>query len=704
MESIPSESECYPAKLAHGHVQWLINNGIKTVFHPCVFYEHQETKDAQNHFNCPMVISYAENLKNNVEDITDGKIDYIRPFIAFTDEKTAADRLVRLCKEQWNIPEKQVRSAVRLAWAEQLNAKADIAAEGKRIISQLEQSGGRGIVLAGRPYHIDPEINHGIPELIASYGIAVLTEDSLPLDFTPERPLRVVDQWVYHSRLYSAAEYVCKHDNLELIQLNSFGCGLDAVTSDQVGEIMEKSGKLYTLLKIDEVGNLGAVRIRIRSLLSAMNMRKEQNIKAVDVSHRYEKAEFTKEMRQQGYTILAPQMSPIHFDILEPVFKKHGYNVVVLDNDNRAAIDTGLKFVNNDACYPSITVVGQFMDAILSGKYDTDKLAIVMTQTGGCCRASNYIGFIRRALDKAGLSHIPVISLNANGMEKNSGFSFTPGLIMDAVHAIIYGDLFMRCLYHVRPYEKVKGSANELHKKWQDICIDSLINPKTKYRYKDVCKGIVQAFDDFPIDENIKKPRVGVVGEILVKYMPLANNHIVDLLEREGAEAVVPDLMDFFNYSVYGSQYKAEFLGGKKSGAVISVAAIKMIESLRKPAIDALKQSKRFDAPISIYEVTELAKPLLSLGNQYGEGWFLAGEMAELITHGTPNVICIQPFACLPNHVVGKGVIKALKKSYPYSNIAAVDYDPGASEVNQLNRIKLMLSEAKKNINITNEL
>ena len=449
---------------------------------------------------------------------------------------------------------------------------------------------------------------------------------------------------------------------------------------------------------------MGAVRIRIRSLLSAMNMRKEQNIKAVDVSHRYEKAEFTKEMRQQGYTILAPQMSPIHFDILEPVFKKHGYNVVVLDNDNRAAIDTGLKFVNNDACYPSITVVGQFMDAILSGKYDTDKLAIVMTQTGGCCRASNYIGFIRRALDKAGLSHIPVISLNANGMEKNSGFSFTPGLIMDAVHAIIYGDLFMRCLYHVRPYEKVKGSANELHKKWQDICIDSLINPKTKYRYKDVCKGIVQAFDDFPIDENIKKPRVGVVGEILVKYMPLANNHIVDLLEREGAEAVVPDLMDFFNYSVYGSQYKAEFLGGKKSGAVISVAAIKMIESLRKPAIDALKQSKRFDAPISIYEVTELAKPLLSLGNQYGEGWFLAGEMAELITHGTPNVICIQPFACLPNHVVGKGVIKALKKSYPYSNIAAVDYDPGASEVNQLNRIKLMLSEAKKNINITNEL
>lgn len=321
-----------------------------------------------------------------------------------------------------------------------------------------------------------------------------------------------------------------------------------------------------------------------------------------------------------------------------------------------------------------------------------------MTQTGGCCRASNYVAFIRRALKKAGLSHIPVISLNANGMEKNEGFSFSAGLIMDAAHAVVYGDLFMRCLYRVRPYEKTPGSANALHKKWQDICIDSLTNPKTKYTYKSVCRGIVEAFDTFSINESIRKPRVGVVGEILVKYMPLANNHIVELLEREGAEAVVPDLMDFMNYFVYGSQYKAKYLGLKKVTAVISAAAIKMIEAIRKPAINALKRSKRFEAPVSIYDVAEMAKPFLSLGNQYGEGWFLTGEMVELIKNGTPNIVCIQPFACLPNHVVGKGVIKALKKAYPQANIAAVDYDPGASEVNQLNRIKLMLSTAKETV------
>ena len=408
------------------------------------------------------------------------------------------------------------------------------------------------------------------------------------------------------------------------------------------------------------------------------------------------RSEYTAEMQEQGYTILAPQMSPIHFDILEPVFKKHGYNVAILDNDNRTAIDTGLKYVNNDACYPSITVVGQIMEAVLSGRYDTDRLAIMMTQTGGCCRASNYVAFIRRALDKAGLPHIPVISLNANGMEKNAGFKWSAGLLTDAVHALIYGDLLMRCLYRVRPYEKEAGSANALHKKWRNICIDSLTDSKSKYRYKDVCKSIVEAFDSFPIDESVKKPRVGIVGEILVKYMPLANNHLVELLEKEGAEAVVPDILDFFNYSMFGSQYKAEYLGAKKSSAAISAAGIKLIELLRRPAVDALKNSRRFEAPVPIYRIAEMTKPFLSLGNQYGEGWFLAGEMVELLTGGISNIVCIQPFACLPNHVVGKGVIKALRKAYPQANIAAVDYDPGASEVNQLNRIKLMLSAAHK--------
>lgn len=696
MESIPSESECYPAKLAHGHVQWLIDEGVHTIFHPCVFFEHQETPDAQNHFNCPIVVSYPENLKNNVEAAADGEVEYLKPFLAFTSEKTVADRMARFCREQWGIPEKETRQAVSLAWAEQQRAKEDIRAEGARVLKKMRQEGRCGVVLAGRPYHLDPEINHGIPELIASYGLDVLTEDSLPIDFTPERPLRANDQWVYHSRLYTAAEFVRRCDGLELIQLNSFGCGLDAVTTDQVSEILEGSNKLYTVLKIDEVNNLGAVRIRIRSLLAAMRIRREKGIYAHPQSAAYHRAAFTKKMRDEKWTLLAPQMSPIHFDVLEPMFAKHGYNVVLLKNDDRRAIDMGLKYVNNDACFPSITVVGQLMEAVTSGRYDTDHLALMMTQTGGCCRASNYVGFIRRALEKAGYGHIPVVSVNLNGMEKNEGFTLSKGLIMDAVHALVYGDLFMRCLYHVRPYELEKGSAEAIHQKWKEICVDSLVNPKTKWHYADVCRGIVADFDALPIDETLRKPRVGIVGEILVKYMPLANNHLVELLEAEGAEAVVPDLLDFFNYSIYGRDFRHKNLGTSWKDSVVAKAGVEMLRRLRAPALEALEKSHRFEAPMPIEDVAKLAEPFLAIGNQYGEGWFLTGEMAELLTSGTPNIVCIQPFACLPNHVVGKGVIKALRKSYPWANIVAVDYDPGASEVNQLNRIKLMLSSARR--------
>ena len=696
MESIPSESECYPAKLAHGHIQWLIDEGVKTIFHPCVFYENQEFESAQNHYNCPIVVSYAENLKNNVEGVSDGDIRYIRPFIAFTGEKIAADRLVRLCAEEWSIDETCVRRAVALAWAEQKRAKEDIRENGRRLLERMEQNNEYGIVLAGRPYHIDPEINHGIPELIASFGLHVFTEDSLPLLTDLNRPLRVLDQWVYHSRLYHAAEFVSRREDLELVQLNSFGCGLDAVTTDQVGEILEKANKLYTVLKIDEVNNLGAVRIRLRSLMAAMQMRKKHGIHPERVNEGYHRKEFTEQMFRDGYTILAPQMSPIHFDLIEPIFRKFGFNIEVLSNDNRAAIDMGLKFVNNDACFPSITVVGQIMDAVLSGRYDTNKLAVIMSQTGGCCRASNYVGFIRRALEKAGLSHIPVISLSAQGLEKNSGFKLPPKLILKALYGVVYGDLFMRCLYRVRPYEKVPGSANALHKKWVDIALDSLLNPKSKWTYRKVCRGIVKAFDTLEIHEDMRKPRVGIVGEILVKYMPLANNNLVELLEREGAEAHVPDLLDFMNYCLYNVVYQHEFLG--KPSDFVARVGVFAIRLFRRPALQALHRSRRFEAPMPIEEIAELAKPFLSVGNQYGEGWFLTGEMAELLRTGIPNIVCIQPFACLPNHVVGKGVIKVLRKAYPQANIIAVDYDPGASEVNQLNRIKLMLSAAVKNL------
>ena len=696
IESIPSESECYPAKMTHGHVMWLIKQGIKNIFYPCVFYEQEEIEGTTNHYNCPIVTSYPENIKNNMEEIEADDITYIRPFLALDNIEALKSRLFRELSHYYEISQKEINEAVDAAYAENQAVKDDIHKKGEETVAWLNEHDRLGIVLAGRPYHTDPEINHGLPELINSYGIAVLTEDSVSHLAPPERPLLVSDQWMYHSRLYAAANYVKTQPNLELIQLNSFGCGLDAVTTDQVNDILTKSGKIYTVLKIDEVSNLGAARIRIRSLISAVNVRRKQGFTPKPVSAAYNRVMFTEEMRDT-YTILAPQMSPIHFDILDAALNSiPGYRFEILPDATKSTVDIGLKYVNNDACYPSVIVVGQMMQALLSGKYDLNKTALVITQTGGGCRATNYIGFIRRALRKAGMGQIPVISLSMQGIEKNPGFKYSPAMINRAVQALVYGDLFMRVLYRMRPYEKVPGSANALHEKWKAICCESVKKGDFKTFEKNIA-GIVHDFDNLPITDE-KKPRVGIVGEILVKFLPSANNHLVDLLEAEGAEAVMPDLLDFFMYCCYNNNYKYEYLGKPKKTATLNNIAITFMEQYRKYLRKCLKNSVHFDCPAHIDELAEYAKPYVSIGNQTGEGWFLTGEMIELIHSGAKNIVCAQPFACLPNHVVGKGVIKKLKQAFPEANIVAVDYDPGASEVNQLNRIKLMLSTAQKNL------
>ena len=695
IESIPSESECYPAKLAHGHVTWLIRQGIKEIFYPSIPYERKEFPDANNHYNCPIVTSYPENIKNNIDELRDDRIRFRHPFLNFESPETITLGLTREFPE---IPAAEIEEAVRLAWDELAKTREAMWEKGQETLKWLKDNHRHGIVLAGRPYHVDSEINHGIPELINSYGVAVLTEDSISNLNEPERPLIVMDQWMYHSRLYAAANYVKTTENLDLIQLNSFGCGLDAVTTDQVKDILANSGKIYTCLKIDEISNLGAARIRVRSLLAAIRAREEKKEERKIVPASFDRVVFTEKMRKD-YTILCPQMTPIHFDLLETAFNASGYRLEVLNRDEREAVNLGLKYVNNDACYPSIIVVGQIMSALLSGKYDLSKTAVLISQTGGGCRASNYIGFIRRALEKADMEQIPVISINLSGLEKNPGFKLTPQLLIRGVYAAFFGDVFMRCVYRMRPYEQVKGTTDKLHEKWVGICKKFISSRYPTYgQFKKICRQIIREFDNIPITDE-QKPKVGIVGEILVKFLPAANNHLVELLEAEGAEAVMPDLIDFLLYCFYNSNFKTEELGMKKSSATIANMGIKLVEQIRKAAAKEFRASRHFTPPAHIEDLANYAKDIVSLGNQTGEGWFLTGEMLELIHSGVNNIVCTQPFGCLPNHVVGKGVIKEIRHQYPLANIVAIDYDPGASEVNQLNRIKLMLSTAQKNLN-----
>lgn len=703
IESMPSESVCFPAKLSHGHIVSLIDSGITTIFYPCIPYSRKEFKESNNRYNCPIVTSYPEVLKNNVEELKTKNINFLNPFLPF-EAKQLVKTVLNLPEfAKYNFTKKELYEAARKAEEEYQNYKNDIRLKGEETLDYLNKNNLKGIVLAGRPYHMDPEVNHGIDTLITSLGLSVLTEDSICHLVNDRKTLRVVDQWTYHSRLYNAADFVGKTDNLELIQLNSFGCGVDAVTTDQVEEILTSFGKMYTLIKIDEINNLGAIRIRIRSLLASMNKRLNSKIEKGDGDYSLKRKIFTKEMKND-YTILIPQMAPIHFELLEAAVNSSGYKVELLRECTPKTVETGLKYVNNDACYPSILTTGQFIEALQSGKYDVNKTALIMSQTGGGCRATNYIGFIRKALKDAGFENVPVISFNVVGMEKMPGFKITLPLVERLLKMCVYGDLLQKLVTKNRAYEVNKGESNKLFNEWMQKC-KKLLEKSTMKQFKNSIYEMVEDFEKIELDTSIKKPKVGIVGEVLIKYHPFGNNFVVDKLEQEGAEVILPDFMGFIKFVC---THKITFnqlisTGGFK--ASIFKTAIKLIDILEKDVTIALKNSKKdYMLPSNIWDLEDNVKDILSIGNQTGEGWFLTAEMVEYIEHGIPNIVCVQPFACLPNHVVGKGVIKTIRSKYPDANISPIDYDPGASETNQTNRLKLLMTVAKDNLELNTKI
>ena len=840
IESIASENICYPAKLVHGHIKWLLNKGIKTIFYPCVSYEENLVPNTDNHYNCPVVANYPVVIGANMPELREEGVRYMRPYFNLANHELMVDRIVE--EFAWaNVTREEAETAVKAAYAEDKVFKHDVQQEGLRALAYMKEHNCRGIVLAGRPYHVDPEINHGIPETICSLGMVVLSEDSV-CELQPgeklnlsefladgendprkrnadgfrhvgdrkvtKMPLRVTNQWAYHSRLYAAANFVASYPGLELVQLNSFGCGLDAITTDQVSEILADKADVYTMLKIDEVSNLGAAKIRLRSLKAAVEERErnhkralagstandaaksegdaavskakadldeakarlaaaEAQLKSAEEQAGVKRGEFrktgseaptpgrqvmldtvmkanpklTEAVRQasrraaengkgsgsahnsatmskyanripfgkdmKDYTIVAPQMSPIHFSLVESVIRSGGYKFDILKHASREDVETGLKYVNNDACYPAIMVIGQLVDALLEGKYDPDHTALAITQTGGMCRATNYFGLIRKALVDAGYPQIPVIAISTQGIEDNPGFTATPALLHRAIKALIIGDLLMKCLYRVRPYEVTPGSANKLYHTWDTIVRETLENhghSKTARKfigkgylpYGTLVKEIVKSFDALPLKDIPRKVRVGVVGEILVKYQPDANNHVVDVIESQDCEAVVPGIMEFMTTRPYISDWNEHYLGmgGSKIGYAVMRKGLDLYNAPVRKAIDLAHGKFSQDLPMP--ELVKKAGEVTSVGVQAGEGWLLTAEILELIESGCPNVVCAQPFACLPNHVTGRGMFGKIRRLYPEANIVSIDYDPGASEANQLNRIKLMIAAAKK--------
>jgi predicted nucleotide-binding protein (sugar kinase/HSP70/actin superfamily) len=404
---------------------------------------------------------------------------------------------------------------------------------------------------------------------------------------------------------------------------------------------------------------------------------------------------FTEEMKKE-YTILIPSMAPYHFEFFTHVLKTEGYHAEVLNNTSFDLIHEGMKYTHNDICVPAMLVIGQFINAIKEGNYDLHKIAVIITQTGGGCRASNYVSLIRKAFKKAGYPFIPIISVNASGMEKNPGFQITTKLLFKLINALMFGDLLMQLVNETLPYEQNKGQTMEVyHKVAEDLNQYFYYNNLRVFFQPDKhIKKAIQAFEDIKITKE-RKPVVGIVGEIYVKYSPLGNNNLEQLLRDEGCEVLTPNILDFFMYSFDSTVHDIYKYGGSKAQAFVFRILNRVIEHRRNKVRTLLKKT-RFRVPKTFKEVKALAKGFIDYGTHVGEGWLLTAEMIELIQVGAPNIVCTQPFGCLPNHIAGKGMIKKLKQSYPSANIVTIDYDTSATEINQLNRIKLMISNAKQ--------
>ena len=690
MATVPSDSLCYPAKLAHGHIMDLVEKGLKKIFYPCLPYNMEDdANESANHFNCPVVASYAENIRGNMDILADEQIDFIQPFLPIHSPKHMVKRLYEELGKKEGISKKEIEAACQAGYQEIESYRQEVRQKGQEILQEAKVQGRHVILLAGRPYHMDPEINHGIPEMIQSYDLPIISEDAVYHMPVHSEPLKIVNQWSYHARLYHAAHFVAEHDNVTMIQFSSFGCGLDAITTGQVKSILEDHQRIYTMIKLDEVSNLGAARIRLRSLIAALARREPVEFQTLEIP---ERPHFTEECKKK-HTILAPQMAPIHFELFEPVLHKYGYNVVIPPMP-RSAVDVGLRYVHNDMCYPAIVVIGQLLNALKNGMCDPDNTSVMLFQTCGACRATNYINVLRMALKDAGYPQVPVFA--CWGLETDA-FHFTRDSLIEAIKAAVYGDVLMNFKNRPMPYEIHKGETQAVYDRWMARCKEELSRDKTSYRrFSKNIQEMVLDFEAIPIDEDMWKPKVGIVGEILAKYHPVANNHIEKVLLEEGAEVVMPDFVDFFMYSAYDAVVKRELLDGKLKSKLLAQVFIQLMEFYRRPVRKAMKHSKRYLPPHTISEIAALAKEHVSLGNMAGEGWFLTGEMVKLIRHGVPNVVCLQPFGCLPNHITGKGVIHSLRKHYKEANILAIDCDAGASEVNQLNRLKLMLSVAKE--------
>lgn len=718
-DTVPSQSLCLPAKIAHGHALSLAEKGVRNIWFPCIPKEEKLIAEAEDSYACPVVGGYPEALRLALESAAP-ETRILTPFLSIEKFSTVAHAL---CEAFPQLKHKDVMRACEKASAALETYRRDI----KEKALEIWNKPGFVVVLAGHPYHLDSYIHHGIPTLIESMGAHVLTEDAVSFiaQDLPDRAakLDVVNQWAFHGRLYRAFEAVATRPDTELVQLVSFGCGIDAITSEQMKRIAHENKSLYTMLKIDETDTLGAARIRLRSLFAVHGVEvapqsieelpdfvepKDQIRESpIRFLSRFFKpapteAERIASAQQQGQsltpqqlrerTLYVPQMAPVHFPLLVHVLKDFGYTLKLLPTVSDHAVTLGLRYVNNDACYPAIVTIGQLLEATEAKDFVPEKSAILFSQTCGPCRATNYPTLLDWALRDKGFPNLPVLTLSGRALTGHAHLKLGLKGLKRLSMAVVLGDVLQRLYLHALAGEVVKGSADIALKLATPTAAKAAATGKIT-ELDAAVREVINIFNAVELDGKTR-PKVGIVGEILLQYHPKANLATADRLREAGAEPVLPDLATFFLYCLADPIWQSQHAEGSKLRAIVSAFLLGYLEKLRAVAQAAMGQDNPLGHMPTLDAYLKRVEGIISPGQQAGEGWLLAAEMAEFLATGTDNVVCLQPFGCLPNHITGRGVMSALRSRYPKANLIGIDFEGGTAESNVSNRLKLFMTRA----------
>ncbi|NIZ18789.1 CoA activase [Spirochaetales bacterium BR151] len=700
--TVMSENICYPAKITNGHIINLVEKKVDRIFYPMIIYEKAEFDDtaSANEYNCPVVAGYPEVISAAMMPETKHGIPFDKPSLAMNDKKLFKKGLWSYFHEHLGVNKKIFDEAFDKAVAADVQYRKAIQEKSQAVINVAREEKRLLIMLLGRPYHVDALINHKLPEMISALGIDVLTEDSLPpAERVGLHGVDVLTQWTFPNRIYDAAIWAGSQPNVEVIHINSFGCGPDAVTIDEVKALLASFGKSPTVIKVDEITSPGSVRLRIRSMIESVAMRGE------NFQPQKKERAFTKNFEEidKDRIILAPDFSPFYTRFIVKSMRDEGYNLKILPEPDRQSIHVGLQYTNNDICYPATIVIGDLVKALQSGEYAIDNVAVALTQTGGQCRASSYISMLKKALISAGFADVPVVAINTHAdsgqLNRQPGFKLNPtSFMLTSLLGLLYGDVIAKLYWTYATYEKEHGTAKAMSDKWL-AAGEEIIDYKHPNRIYGLIEQAVAEFNTIQVKEG-RFPKVGIVGEIFVKFNEFSNNYTAQWLIKNGIEPDFPPLVNFFLSTIVQQKYnKSANVENHSWAELLAIkAAAPVILHYVKKANKLLAKSKLAISPIhDIRHIAKNAAKGMDLVLQFGESWLLPGDIITFVNEGTTDVLCLQPFGCIANHIIAKGMEKRLKMLYPNLNLLFLDMDAGSSEVNIINRLSFLVKGAHDN-------